>query len=59
MRKLRDTLHIPFEAMLYIGDAIFPGGNDYAVFEAGIDCIAVRDPEDSKRVTATIIALEK
>jgi phosphomannomutase len=59
MHKLRDVLHIPLEQMLYIGDAIFPGGNDYAVLQAGIDCVAVRDPEDTKRVIETIIALEK
>jgi phosphomannomutase len=59
MHKLRDVLHIPLDEMLYIGDAIFPGGNDYAVLQAGIDTIAVRDPEDTKRVIETIIALEK
>jgi phosphomannomutase len=59
MHKLRDVLHIPLDQMLYIGDAIFPGGNDYAVFQAGVDTVAVRDPEDSKRVIQTIIALEK
>jgi phosphomannomutase len=59
MHKLRDVLHIPLEQMLYIGDAIFPGGNDYAVLQAGIDCVAVRDPEDTKRVIDTIVALEK
>ena len=42
--------------MLYVGDAIFPGGNDYAALQAGVDCIAVRDPEDTERVIQTIIA---
>ncbi len=27
--KLRDTLHLSFKEMIYIGDALFPGGNDY------------------------------
>jgi HAD superfamily hydrolase (TIGR01484 family) len=57
--KLRDVLHIPLNRMLYVGDAIFPGGNDYAASEAGVDCVAVRDPEDAKRVIETIIALER
>ncbi len=56
IHKLRDMLHIPIEQMLYVGDAIFPGGNDYAALQAGVDCIAVRDPEDTKRVIQTIIA---
>jgi len=56
IRKLRDILHIPLEEMLFAGDAIFPGGNDYPAKEAGVDCIKVRDPEETKRVIATIIA---
>ena len=59
IHKLTDELHIPIERMLYVGDAIFPGGNDYAALQAGVDCIAVRDPEDTKRVIETIIALVK
>jgi len=57
IRKLRDVLGLPLEQMLYVGDAIFPGGNDYAALEAGVDCIAVRDPEDTKLVIETIVAL--
>lgn len=56
IHKLRDVLHVPIEQMLYVGDAIFPGGNDYAALQAGVDCISVRDPEDTKRVIETIIA---
>jgi len=59
IHKLRDVSHVPIEQMLYVGDAIFPGGNDYAALQAGVDCIAVRDPEDTKRVIETIVALEK
>jgi len=59
IRKLRDVLHVSIEQMLYVGDAIFPGGNDYAALEAGVDCIAVRDPEDTKLVIETIVALER
>ncbi|HTX60590.1 MAG TPA: HAD hydrolase family protein, partial [Verrucomicrobiae bacterium] len=56
IRKLRDVLGIPIAQMLFIGDAIFPGGNDYAAKEAGTDCIAVRDPEETKRVIEAIVA---
>ncbi len=59
IRKLRDVLKIPIDDMLFIGDALFPGGNDYAAKEAGADSIAVRDPEDTKRVVETIIACLK
>ena len=29
LKRLRDTSGIPLEQMMFIGDAIFPGGNDY------------------------------
>jgi phosphomannomutase len=56
IRKLRDVLGIPLAGMLFIGDAIFPGGNDYPALQAGVDCIAVRDPDETKRVVEAIIA---
>lgn len=58
MRKLRDTLNIPIADMLFIGDAIFPGGNDYPAKEAGVESIRVRDPEETKRVIEAIIACQ-
>lgn len=56
IRKLRDVLGIPIAKMLFIGDAIFPGGNDYPACQAGAECIKVRDPEETKRVVEAIIA---
>ena len=58
IRKLRDELGIPIAEMLFIGDAIFPGGNDYPAKEAGTDTIEVRDPDETKRVIEAIIACE-
>ena len=54
--KLRDTLGIAIQEMVFIGDALFPGGNDYPAKEAGVISIQVRDPEESKRVIETILA---
>jgi HAD superfamily hydrolase (TIGR01484 family) len=56
IRKLRDTLGITIPDMIYVGDALFPGGNDYPAKEAGVLCIQVRDPDESKRVIEAIIA---
>jgi hypothetical protein len=42
--------------MIFIGDAVFPGGNDYPVKEAGVISIRVGDPSETKRVCETIIA---
>src|SRR6185503_145692 len=35
MFKLRDILGIQVSAMIFIGDALFPGGNDYPAKESG------------------------
>ncbi|MDR3688086.1 MAG: HAD-IIB family hydrolase [Fimbriimonas sp.] len=56
IRKLRDTLSIPIHEMVFVGDALFPGGNDYPAKEAGVVCIQVRDPNECKRVIETILA---
>jgi phosphomannomutase len=55
IRKLRDLLGISLKEMIYIGDALYVGGNDYPAKEAGVDCISVKDPNDTKRVIPTII----
>jgi hydroxymethylpyrimidine pyrophosphatase-like HAD family hydrolase len=54
--KLRDVLGIPIKQMVYIGDALFVGGNDYPAEQAGVVSIAVRGPNETKPVTAAIIA---
>ena len=56
IRKLRDILGVAIEEMIFVGDALFPGGNDYPAKEAGAESIRVRDTEESKRVIETIIA---
>ena len=56
IRKLRDVLHVAIDQMIFIGDAVFPGGNDYPAKEAGALTIAVRDPHETKRVIEAIIA---
>jgi len=56
IRKLRDVLGIPIAEMIFIGDAVFPGGNDYPAQEAGALSIEVRDPHETKRVIEAITA---
>ena len=56
IRKLRDTLGIPLTDMIFIGDALFPGGNDYPVEEAGVVSIPVKGPAETRLVVQTIIA---
>jgi len=54
--KLRDTLHLSFKEMIYIGDALFPGGNDYPAEEAGVVSIPVKGPDDTNLIISTILA---
>ena len=56
IRKLRDILDITIEDMIFVGDALFPGGNDYPAEQAGVISIRVKDPDQTKRVIETIIA---
>jgi phosphomannomutase len=53
--KLRDLLHVSLKEMTYVGDALFVGGNDYPAEQAGVDCIPVKGPDETKRVIQTII----
>jgi HAD superfamily hydrolase (TIGR01484 family) len=56
IRKLRDELGIPLSQMLFAGDALFEGGNDYPAQLAGVDSLLVRDTTETKRVIQTVIA---
>jgi hypothetical protein len=56
VRKLRDVLGISLKEMIYIGDALFAGGNDYPAEQAGVVSIPVQGPSETKRVVEAIIA---
>jgi HAD superfamily hydrolase (TIGR01484 family) len=56
INKLRDTLHISLKEMIYIGDALFPGGNDYPAEQDGVVSIPVKGPDDTNVVIKTILA---
>ena len=56
IKKLRDILGVEISEMIFIGDALFPGGNDYPAKEVGVASIQVKDPHETKRVIETIIA---
>ncbi|MEJ5979494.1 HAD-IIB family hydrolase [Novosphingobium sp. PS1R-30] len=56
LKRLRDESGIPLDAMMFIGDAIFPGGNDYPAKELGLDTVRVRDPQETLSVIAAIVA---
>jgi HAD superfamily hydrolase (TIGR01484 family) len=59
LKRLRDESGIALDDMLFIGDAIFPGGNDYPAKELGLDTVRVRDPLDTLNVIAAIVSCQK
>jgi phosphomannomutase len=56
IRKLRDVLGISLNEMIYIGDALFVGGNDYPAEQAGVTSIPVQGPNETKLLIEAIIA---
>lgn len=48
--RLLDRMGLKKEDMLFVGDAIFPGGNDYAPKEVGMDTISIKGPEDTAKL---------
>lgn len=54
MRKLMEVLDLSEADILFLGDKLQPGGNDYPVKEMGIDCIAVEGWEQTALVVQGI-----
>jgi len=50
IHKLEQFLKIPIDRMLFIGDALFYGGNDYPAKTTGVDCISVNGPDETKKL---------
>jgi HAD superfamily hydrolase (TIGR01484 family) len=55
LQQIEEQLGFTIAQMLFIGDAIFPGGNDYAAVGTGVDYIPVKDPEETKTVIRNIL----
>lgn len=56
VRQISEHLHVAIDDMLFVGDAIFPGGNDYAALDTGIDYVKVENPNATKEVIRKIIS---
>src|SRR3989344_4880552 len=53
IRQIEKLLGIPIDEMLFVGDALYPGGNDEAAKNAGVECVAVSGPEETKKLIAS------
>ncbi len=56
IRKLKAELDIPIAQMLFVGDALFPGGNDHPARSTGAECIEVRDPRETEALIRAFLA---
>jgi phosphomannomutase len=50
IEKIEEHLGVPVSTMVFVGDALYEGGNDHPVIRTGIDTVAVKDPEETKAV---------
>ena len=46
---------VPISDVVYVGDALYPGGNDETVKKSGVQTIAVTGPEDTKVLIREIL----
>jgi len=56
IRQIEKTLGVKRKDMFFVGDAIFPGGNDYAVVRAGVDYVKVSGPQETKKVIQFLLS---
>jgi hydroxymethylpyrimidine pyrophosphatase-like HAD family hydrolase len=56
LKRLSEQTGVKLDEMLFLGDAIFPGGNDYPAKQLGLDTVRVRDAAETKSVITAITA---
>lgn len=56
LKQIAKHLKIKIKDMLFIGDAIFPGGNDYAVVKTGVDYMKVKGPKETKKIIKSLLS---
>ena len=54
--RLVEYSGVPRQAILFFGDAMYPGGNDDPVRAAGIDSVRVRDPLETTAILRALVA---
>ncbi len=57
MKQLASHLNSSIQRIVYVGDGLYPDGNDAAVIPLGIECFQVNSPEDTKKLIHTIIGV--
>lgn len=50
IQKLEEILGISKEEILFIGDALYAGGNDEKAKQAGVECLQVSGPDETREI---------
>lgn len=56
VRQIRKHLGVPVKDMLFVGDALYPGGNDYAARRTGVEWVEVNGPAETKKFVRFMLA---
>jgi phosphomannomutase len=56
VKWLSEHLDIPASEMLYVGDALYPGGNDEVVIPTGIQIRSTSGPEETSKILEDLLA---
>ncbi|MCL5006609.1 MAG: HAD-IIB family hydrolase [Patescibacteria group bacterium] len=59
IRQFARIMNVPIEKMVYVGDAIYVGGNDYPAVKSGVDTISVENVEDTKYLIRKFLEINK
>ncbi len=47
IEKIKEVLSVSTKDIVFIGDALYPGGNDSIALTSGVDCISTSGPEET------------
>jgi HAD superfamily hydrolase (TIGR01484 family) len=50
IQKMVEYIKVSKDEILFVGDSLFPGGNDNPVISTGVKTISVKNPEETKRI---------
>ncbi|MFA6017952.1 MAG: HAD-IIB family hydrolase [Patescibacteria group bacterium] len=50
LKKMEEFIGVSIPEMIFVGDALYEGGNDHAVIRTGVDTVAIANPSETKVV---------
>lgn len=56
IRKLEALLKLKTEDIVFVGDSLFHGGNDYPARATGVDCVQVQNPDHTRELISSWLA---